>query len=213
VLVVMNEIVERIRKLQSSHWNLHEVQFCQRIGISSKEGLSAHLQLTELVSFLKKGGCECKRDDTYTACPVGKLDLVGYNILGLRMEKYGQIEFIKKVPLSDATINQCPRWFKLGNSQITPRNQYKLLLAVMGEEKHETKDPKFLERRKKTYLEWYRKEGDGFLSYLRVDLPVIALFFLEFWPGKKKDISHVAKLVPLLRKDSNKIPKRGDSMQ
>jgi hypothetical protein len=208
----MNEIVTRIEQLPTSHWNLHEVQFCQRIGITSKEGLSAHFQLSEFVSFLQNGGCGRKRDDTYTGCDKGKIDLAGYNILGLRMEKYGQIEIIEKVRLSDATIKQRPRWFKLGNSQITPRNQYKLLSAVTGEEKHDTKDPEVLERRKKTYLEWYRKEGDGYLSYLSDDLPGIALFFREFWPGKENDISQVAKLVRLLHEDSNKIPKRRDNM-
>ncbi len=178
----LNVLVENIQQLEQTQWCIHEVQFAKRIGIKATTEQTAAGQVTELCSFLKRGGCGNRQKGSFVNSSVGKIDInAGSNSLNLQMWNYGEKELIEEHDGLD-DVFKAPRWFRVGSECVTsPHKQSKLLAAIIGENITDVRDEEVVRRRRKNYLAWYKRESnDAYATYESKDLPSIAFYFREF---------------------------------
>ncbi len=113
---------------------------------------------------------------TFVASSVGTIDIdAGSNSIDLQMWTYRDIELIEEHKDLDDVVRS-PRWFRVGSECATsPQKQSRLLAAIIGENVTDVRDEEVVRRRRKNYLEWYKRDSnDAYTTYESKDLPSIA---------------------------------------
>lgn len=155
----MDELSSRLLMIPASKWHVHEAVIARKLRLD-REGTN----LSELVSYLKKGGKGSKRRGSWEASS-HTIDLCADNEALIKFAPYG----------ADGI-----RYFAIGvhRDRPTMNNQVKLLRGIVGEglDDSETK-----ERRRLGWLPWAtRIDCPEATAFEEIDLPAISFAF-EGW--------------------------------
>lgn len=178
----MNEVIERMRGLPPSKWGLHETVVCQRLGLTSKEGISVRSQLMEVVKALKKGYTGNQREKTavLTGYPPTDLESSFPNQLNVHLTFYGARENFAADSLAGVShVSARPRYFWFGaseNPRVSIKTQLEIVKAVTGTASN--LDDTTKTRRATLWRAWYEKNARGGVkTFETADLPAIVSEF------------------------------------
>jgi hypothetical protein len=170
----MDDLIDRLKKLPPCKYHVHEIEVCQILQLKGTDGgASVRGKPSPLILAMRQG---------HAGCTIIDLERGVSHDFNIHLIKRGKKEAFATDRLATSLkVNHVPCWFSFGLDQMTIKKQLQILKSVTGEVPR--MDKAIAERRKVTWLAWYKDKALG-REFNLSHLPTIARQYCDEWEAK-----------------------------